>query len=110
MPACAQVVVLVQKGVFSEGCNPVHTYRWRPLPVITAWNRSSVQGLLVAMVWPQLWLHAVCVCHIPGVAGMSKAVSSSSRLAQIHGAQSVDDLPSHVVPLSRLRPRVLRYD
>ena len=31
----------MHKGVGIEGYNPVHAYRWRPLPVITAWSRTA---------------------------------------------------------------------
>ena len=61
------------------------------------------------MVWLQLWLQAV-FRHIAGVAGMSKAGSSSFPPGESHAGQSADDLPDHLVPLSRLLARMLRYN
>lgn len=33
--------MLLHKGVDIEGYNPIHAYRWRPLPVVAAWSRSA---------------------------------------------------------------------
>ena len=37
----AQSIVLFHYGLDIDGYNPIHKYRWRPLPVVAAWSRTA---------------------------------------------------------------------